>query len=193
MEDWVRRALARWPNVPAVYGWLQLDRRGHWRIRGEEITRPQVIDTINRNYEADARGCWFFQNGPQRGYVQLETAPLVLRSDGHGRLATHTGLAVEQIIGAWLDEDGGLWLATGHGPAALVDTDLDWALDHLRARGAAPGEADLAAALARPSLADTALKLVVGAVTLPVGRLDRADAPAHLGFVRDPQPELPET
>ena len=44
MEDWVHRALARWPNVPALYGWLGLDRRGRWLIRGETISRPQIVD-----------------------------------------------------------------------------------------------------------------------------------------------------
>ena len=33
MDPIVRRAIARWPNVPAVYGWLKLDRRGRWSVR----------------------------------------------------------------------------------------------------------------------------------------------------------------
>lgn len=189
VEDWVRRALAKWPDVPALYGWLQLDRRGRWRIRGELITRPQIVDTINRNYEADAQGRWFFQNGPQRGYVQLETAPLVLRAENAVRLVTHTGLPVAQIAGAWLDEDGALWLATEHGVAALADTDADWTLTHLRARGRLPDEDDVAAALARPSRSDSGLQLALDGTRIPLGRLDRADAPAQLGFVRDPQPD----
>ncbi|MDB5974431.1 MAG: hypothetical protein JWR07_1191, partial [Nevskia sp.] len=48
MEDWVQRSLARWPNVPALFGWLALDRRGRWLIQGELISRPQIIETINR-------------------------------------------------------------------------------------------------------------------------------------------------
>jgi hypothetical protein len=64
MEDWVHKALARWPDVPALFGWLSLDRRGRWRIRGEVITRPQIVDTINPNYAADEHGRWYFQNGP---------------------------------------------------------------------------------------------------------------------------------
>ena len=72
MEDWVHRAMARWPNVPALYGWLSLDRRGRWRIQNETISRPQIIDTFNRNYAADEQGRWYFQNGPQRGYGRDE-------------------------------------------------------------------------------------------------------------------------
>ena len=75
MEDWVLRALAKWPDVPALFGWLSLDRRGRWYVRGEPISRPQIIDTIGRNYAADEQGRWYFQNGPQRGYVSCETAP----------------------------------------------------------------------------------------------------------------------
>lgn len=44
-EPWGHRALDKWPNVPALYGWLPLDRHGRWRIRGETISGPQIIDT----------------------------------------------------------------------------------------------------------------------------------------------------
>src|SRR3546814_19214992 len=91
VEDWVQRALARWPNVPALYGWLRLDRRGRWLIRDEPLSRPQIIDTINRNYAPAARGCWYFQNGPHRGYMQLAVEPFVLlvAVDGEGLLQQH--------------------------------------------------------------------------------------------------------
>ena len=93
MEAWALRAMERWPNVPALFGWLGLDRRGRWLIKGEVITRPQIIDTINGNYEADAHGRWFFQNGPQRGFVSLQTAPLVLSvNDGVLVLTLEAGL-----------------------------------------------------------------------------------------------------
>jgi hypothetical protein len=189
MEDWALRALARWPNVPALYGWLALDRRGHWRIRGEVITRPQIIDTLNRNYAADEHGCWFFQNGPQRGYLQLEYAPLVLRASGDGdELWTHTDRRVEQPAAAYLDEQGAILLISEHGPGALLDTDLDWALQRIECDGEAVDEHQLAAALALPSGERTPLALRIGAVALPLARLDAAHMPDELGFVRDPQP-----
>lgn len=188
MEDWARRGMERWPNVPALFGWLALDRRGRWRIKGELISRPQIIDTLNRNYEADAHGRWFFQNGPQRGYVQLETAPLVLHTEGDA-LRSHHGLAVAQPTSAWIDEDGGLWLATEHGPAALSDQESEWLLQHLRTPQAAVDEAALAAALELPSGAMTALRLSTVSHDLPVQRLQRSRAPEQLGFVADPQPQ----
>ncbi len=188
MEDWVQRALARWPNVPALYGWLSLDRRGRWRIQGETISRPQIIDTLNSNYAADEQGRWYFQNGPQRGYVALARAPLLLRAEDDGSLWAHTGEAVKEIRSAYLDEGGGLWFATELGAAALHEQDLPWALEHLSVNGKPLQESALATALALASGSKTALILQLGSQRLPLTRLDEADAPAMLGFVREPQP-----
>src|SRR5947207_11971409 len=76
MDELVARSLAKWPNVPAVYGWLALDRRGNWRIKGQRISNAALREFIARNYECDAQGRWFFQNGPQRVYVTLAHTPL---------------------------------------------------------------------------------------------------------------------
>ena len=187
MEDRMQRALARWPNVPALYGWLSLDRRGRWRFQGEIITRAQIIDTISANYLADEHGAWYFQNGPQRGYVQLEAAPLILRADSED-LCTHTGAAVTTPSSTWLDEHGNLLMATEHGPAQLDDTEAEWLLANLKAGTASPDSEALEAALAISSGEATALSLRLGGQTLPLGRLDQTDAPAALGFIRDPQP-----
>lgn len=188
MEAWVQRALDKWPNVPALYGWLRLDRRGRWLIRGEPISRPQIIDTINRNYAADEQGRWYFQNGPQRGFMALDYAPLVLRTDGSGALITHTGLPVQKPQAAYLDELGALTLATEHGPGLLDDQDLEWALQRLQTDGAAITETQLAAALALPGGSITTLQLLDEDTALRVMRIDAAALPAQLGFVREPQP-----
>lgn len=190
MEDWVARALARWPNVPHLYNWLSLDRHGRWRVRGELISRPQISDTIARNYAADERGCWYFQNGPQRGYVSLETCPLVLLQQADGSLRDHCGRPVTQAQAAYLDADGGLCLHTEHGPAALDDRDLEWLLSHLRCNGQPASEAQILAALQSPSGLQTELTLQIQEQSLPVHRLDSAGQPKHLGFQR--QPSAPE-
>ena len=187
-EPWVERALDKWPAVPALYGWLSLDRRGRWRIRGQIITRPQIIDTIGANYAADARGCWFFQNGPQRGYMKLEWTPFVLRRDAGDALFTHTGRPVEQLLSAHLDEEGSLLIRTEHGVGGIDPNDLDWLLAHLHADGGADVEASLYAALATPSGSPTRLCLSLGNQDVRVDRLDDDQAPGLLGFVRDPQP-----
>jgi hypothetical protein len=189
MEDWVSRAIARWPDVTALFGWLALDRRGRWLIKGETISRPQIIDTINRNYAADAHGRWYFQNGPQRGYMRLEYAPLLLRVDAaDGSLVAHTGTAVQEVSRACLDEEGALLLVTELGPGLLAETELDWALQRLEYEGRAVDEEALAAALAAPSGAELPMRLRLSGRAVPVQRLDAGDAPQALGFVREPQP-----
>lgn len=187
MEEWALRGMRRWPNVPALFGWLRLDRRGRWLIRNGLISRPQIIDTINTNYEADAHGRWFFQNGPQRGYVLLDYAPLVLhvRDDA---LCTHTGHRVGQPSRVLLDEHGDLTVVTEHGPGLLRDTDLPWALDRLHNDGRPIGEHDLERALALPSGERTGLALLLQSRDFAVERLDTQVLPGTLGFVRDPQP-----
>jgi hypothetical protein len=189
MEDWVFRALEKWPNVPALYGWLKLDRRGRWLIQGEIITRPQIIDTINANYAADQRGCWYFQNGPQRGYMALEYAPLILNTDADEQLRTHTGLHVEHASAAYLDEQGAVLLLTEHGPGVLNDAALPWVLERLQHRGHAVDESQLASALEQPSGVTTSLSLSLHTTSLPLIRLDAAGAPSQLKFVREPKAE----
>lgn len=189
MEDWVHRALARWPNVPALYGWLSLDRRGHWRIRGESISRPQIVETIDRNYGVDDEGRWYFQNGPQRGYMALEYAPFVLRvSDDARGLVTHNGLAVEAPASAWLDEEGAIGVMTEHGAGIVADEALPFVLDRLFDADVALDEHALAEALGRPSGQTTACVLRIAGRDVPVLRLDRERVPQALGFVREPQP-----
>jgi len=135
MDEIVTRGMAKWPNVPAVYGWLSLDRRGNWLIKGERIGNPLVTEFIGRNYARDERGCWYFQNGPQRVFVDLAGTPLVLRitsPDGAPlALATHTGIPVASVAAVFLDEGGTLLLETSLGPGTLDDRDLARLLPHL--------------------------------------------------------------
>ena len=140
MDDIVKQALAKWPNVPDCYGWLGLDARGRWYLRddavqaagpfahskGTLLQHEKLIEFIARNYEADARGQWFFQNGPQRVYVELEATPWVWRIEADGTLLSHTGQAAE-MQECLMDEGGRLYLVTPRG-LGLVHT-----LDMLRA------------------------------------------------------------
>lgn len=192
MEDWVARALARWPNVPHLYDWLSLDRHGRWHIKDEAISRPQIIDTIARNYAVDERGCWYFQNGPQRGYVRLEYTPLILHLDASGVFSDHCGRRIQSASAGWLDADGGLVLQTEHGPAGLDDRDLLRLPDRLLADGRTVDEQRLLAALEQASGTDTGLQLQVsGDQCIALGRLNRDELPARLGFVHEPQSSEP--
>lgn len=154
MDENVIAAMARWPDVPDVYGWLSLTERGEWRLHpqgdalapldaagnglspGEAISSPPILAFIGRNYAADKAGQWYFQNGPQRVYVRLDAAPYIVhttREDRGGpRLRTHTGLPVNELRGWWLDDDGRLYAQTEHGPALVAGRDLESVLASLR-------------------------------------------------------------
>lgn len=182
MDESVRAAMEKWPDVPAVYGWLSLDERGHWRLRGEPVTHPGLIAFINRNYECDDDGRWFFQNGPQRGYVRLAYTPWVLHVDSGGLLRTHAGNCVNSVSGAWLDEEGNLLLETEHG-VGLVESDAlprvgDWLSESETARQS-------------EALMEDAPPLVClhfGAARIPLQSIMRDEVPRCFGYVADPQP-----
>ena len=129
MDESVLRAMAKWPNVPSVYGWLALDRRGNWLIKCETIGNEALKAFISRNYLHDDAGNWYFQNGPQRVFVDLDSTPFVYRvtSDLHAplALASHIGDSVSTLHGAWIDEQGAILLHTDHGIGIVHDQDLD--------------------------------------------------------------------
>jgi hypothetical protein len=141
IDEQVRRAMAKWPQVPDVYGWLRLSRRGQWFLidrskpdfdeehdgEGSLITSPPILDFIGRNYDCDERGAWYWQNGPQRAFVRLDLAPLVLRvlnEPPTQRLVTHTGFIVEHVERVLGDADGNLLMVTDIGPAVVDDRDI---------------------------------------------------------------------
>ena len=129
MDEIVRRAMAKWPNVPAVYGWLALDRRGNWLIKRETIGNAALNAFISRNYLHDDAGRWYFQNGPQRVFVDLDYTPWVYRVTSDVKaplaLATHTGAVVNTLLGAWIDEQGAVLMHTDRGIGLVHDQDLD--------------------------------------------------------------------
>ncbi|SAK64800.1 hypothetical protein AWB76_03559 [Caballeronia temeraria] len=145
MDEIVKQALAKWPNVPHCTGWLLLDRRGQWRMRddaaqaagelGTPIRHEALLGFINRNYESDADGQWFFQNGPQRVYVELVYTPWIARlhaTDGVLRLTDQAGAPFEPAQ-TWIDDEGGILFSDDAKPAriaALHDHDLDLFANH---------------------------------------------------------------
>jgi hypothetical protein len=123
MDEIVVRSLAKWPNVPAVYGWLDLDRRGNWLIKGQRIGNVALREFIARNYAVDGRGCWFFQNGPQRVFVRLAYTPFVMHHRGEA-LFDHCGRPIEALE-TFLDDEGSVLVRGPHGIGLLDDRDLE--------------------------------------------------------------------
>lgn len=122
MDEQVLRSLIKWPNVPHCFGWLALDRRGQWRMRDEFAQANQLAGTviqhttlnefISRNYACDSLGRYFFQNGPQRVFITLDTTPWIARiipSESGIQLLTQCGEEI-QAQGALSDEKGNIYI-----------------------------------------------------------------------------------
>jgi hypothetical protein len=138
MDDIVRQAMAKWPDVPDCFGWLGLDSRGQWWMRddkaqahgpfqsgkpgtkGSVLRHEKLIEFIHRNYEPDAQGQWYFQNGPQRVYIELEATPHIWRIGDDFSVNSHTGSRA-QVNKCLVDEKGKVYLHTSLG-LGLVHT-----------------------------------------------------------------------
>jgi hypothetical protein len=145
MDDIVKAALAKWPHVPACTGWLGLDARGQWWMRddrvqalgrftsgavgakGSRLTHEKLTEFIHRNYQTDHEGPhagqWYFQNGPQRVYVELEATPLILRVNANFEITAHTQqpARAQRCV---LDEHGRLYLDTHLGFGLIHTQDM---------------------------------------------------------------------
>lgn len=164
MDEIVQAALKKWPHVPHCYGWLALDARGDWymrdertqaagpfpRVKGSRILHDKLREFIHRNYLADEQGHWFFQNGPQRVYVELEAAPFVWRvAEAPGwPVQAHTGQPAT-VTGCWLDEAGRLFLATDIGFGLVHSLDMAVAAQAVEAGHWTPQELPFAQMPAR--------------------------------------------
>lgn len=198
MDQIVKQAIAKWPNVPHCYGWLALDARGAWRMRderaqqqdaaGERIVHPALLGFIRRNYLADERGRWFFQNGPQRVYVNLELTPYIVRSDPLLGFITQTDEPMDNIDAAWLTDGARLILRSSGKIGALDDRDLAQCIEQLRIDDMAVNDTALLAWIDhQPGTASQQLQLLLGDRQLPVQRIAQAALAEHFGFVCMPQ------
>jgi hypothetical protein len=179
--------MERWPSVPAVFGWLALDRRGNWRVGGEPLHHRGLVDFINRNYQADEHGRWFFQNGPQRVFAELHYTPWVLFWDGR-RLTTHTGGDADIAQRAHLDEEGNLLLTFGGQIGLVCDRDLPALIDRMQTSdGHPPADAALQALLCSDDAAG--LVLALEGHQLPLAPIASASVPARFGFTPRPAPD----
>jgi hypothetical protein len=122
MDEQVLRSLIKWPNIPACFGWLALDRRGQWRmvnefaqqnqLPGQVIQHTILNEFISRNYASDTSGRFFFQNGPQRVFISLTATPWVARiipSEQGLRLITQCQTEIKPS-GALSDENGNIYI-----------------------------------------------------------------------------------
>ncbi|KFC67897.1 DUF2946 family protein [Massilia sp. LC238] len=145
MDDIVKQAMAKWPNVPHCYGWLALDARGNWRMRdeaaqranapGDKLANAALVGFINRNYAHDDKGRWYFQNGPQRVYVNLEATPFIARTDPSQGFVLQTGQALAAVEAAYMTDAGAVILQAGEIVAQLDDRDVAQVLARMELDG----------------------------------------------------------
>jgi hypothetical protein len=145
MDDIVRQAMAKWPHVPHCYGWLGLDERGNWYMRddrvqaagpfpgakGSLLRHDKLIAFIHRNYDRDDQGQWYFQNGPQRVYVELQDTPWIWRITPEA-VVSHTGVPA-QVRACLVDQGGRVYLETDLGIGLVHTQDMVQASDAIEA------------------------------------------------------------
>jgi hypothetical protein len=196
MDSQVEKALAKWPNVPYCYGWLALDAQGSWRMRdehaqrngsiGERITQSALVGFIQRNYMPDEQGRWYFQNGPQRVYVELQAAPYIARLEPEMNLILHTSQPMPELDEVFLSDSGNLWLCGEKRVAMLDGRDLVHCLSWLSIDGKAIDDEALQRWMASAGVCGQ-LTLTRENTTIPVSYLLESQAPERFRFVRSPQ------
>jgi len=192
MDDIVKQAMAKWPNVPHCFGWLALDARGNWRMRdeaaqragapGDKLANAALVGFINRNYGHDEEGRWYFQNGPQRVYVNLEATPFIARTDPAQGFLLQTGQALLPQA-AYLTGAGALVLQAGEVLAQLDDRDLEQALARMELEGRPASPEALMAWLEDGA---GALALRVDGRRIPVERIAADSLPRRFGYLQNP-------
>ena len=196
MDEIVKQALAKWPNVPHCYGWLALDARGAWRMRderaqklglpGDKINHSALKGFIARNYGQDERHCWYFQNGPQRVYVDLDATPYIARTDPQHGFVLQTGVALRPDA-AWIGAHGNLILKDGEKLAQVDDRDMAECLAHMELDGA-PVQDDALLAWIADEATPGKLTLKTSHLSALIQRLPEQDLATFFGFIALPEP-----
>ena len=194
MDDIVQQAMAKWPNVPHCHGWLALDGRGVFRMRdeaaqtnnlaGDPIRHAALLAFIHRNYASDDQGAWYFQNGPQRVYVDLAATPFIARTDPVAGFVVQDGQSLTALEQVYLTDGGQLILCDANHIAMLDDRDMAECLSHLQWHCHAFGDTQLLAWLDAP---DMDLRFMFDGKAVPVHPLQGADLAVKLGFVALPR------
>jgi hypothetical protein len=82
------------------------------QLAGTVIQHTTLNEFISRNYACDSLGRYFFQNGPQRVFITLDTTPWIARiipSESGIQLLTQCGEEI-QAQGALSDEKGNIYI-----------------------------------------------------------------------------------
>lgn len=196
MDEIVKAALQKWPNIPHCYAWLALDARGAWRMRdeqaqalnlpGDKVRNEALVGFINRNYQHDQQGRWFFQNGPQRVYVDLDATPYIAHTLDNG-FVLHTGVPLPDIDKVFLSAEGHLFLCSGEILAQVDDRDLAACLSKLTISSEPASDQELLAWLDNIEGAPSIIFAVAQNQLLEVNRGELSQLMRQFGVVSTPR------
>lgn len=197
MDEIVKAALQKWPNVPHCYAWLALDARGAWRMRdersqaldlpGDKIRNVTLTGFINRNYQHDEQGRWYFQNGPQRVYVDLAVTPYIAHTSSEHGFILHTGVPLTGIEKVFLSSEGKLFFISGEILAQLDDRDLAECLRQMQIEGEPATDQEMMAWLEDAEAALNLQFILPHKKTLEVQRGELNQLMERFGFISTPR------
>jgi hypothetical protein len=150
---------------------------------GDVIRHPALLAFIYRNYLRNNDGAWYFQNGPQRVFVNLVQTPFIARTDPIHGFITHDGAAMTPIEHVWITGEGRLILGSGERIAMIDDRDLAECLSLLRVEGEPVDDTFLLEWL---SNSKSTLQFLCGESLLPVHALYDENLGTALGFNPNP-------
>jgi hypothetical protein len=176
---------------------LALDARGAWRMRderaqalnlpGDKIRNATLTGFINRNYQHDEQGRWYFQNGPQRVYVDLETTPYIAHTSPEHGFVLHTGVAMTDIENVFLSIEGKLFLSAAEILVQLDDRDLAACLGQMQIEGKSASDSELITWLENNEAAPNLQFILSQKKTLDVQRGELSQLMKQFGFVSTPR------
>lgn len=197
MDEIVKAALSKWPNVPHCYAWLALDARGTWRMRdersqalnlpGDKIRNTTLTGFINRNYQHDEQGRWYFQNGPQRVYIDLEATPYIAHTTPEHGFVLHSGVAMTEFEKIFLSSEGKLFFLAGETLAQLDDRDLAACLCKMQIDGKPATDLELMTWLENAEAGLNIQFCLPQKKTIEVQRGELSQLMAQFGFISTPR------
>lgn len=198
MDDIVKVAMAKWPNVPHCYAWLALDARGQWRMRdercqalqlaGDKIHNAGLIAFINRNYQGDAQGRYYFQNGPQKVYVDLAATPFICHCHQNS-FKLHTGEELPDCQAVYLLDDGQIVFEFGTHLAQVDDRDLAQVLAHIHQDHGTLSDEQILALLEHPPGSSPVASFHFKSQSLPLLRTSLSTLMRSKSIQAQPRPE----
>ncbi len=150
---------------------------------GDIIRHESLLAFIYRNYDCDPRGAWYFQNGPQRVYVELESTPFIARTDPELGFVLHDRTPVRDIDFVFMTDTGQLIIQSRQKIAMLDPNDLAHCLTTLYMDDHAIADDELLKWLSTPN---QSLQMKLGQQFIRVEWVDSNQLENRFSFIAHP-------